>query len=349
MIEQGLCSLGDHVADPTTGERTPQAQRHAEILHYLDMAEPLGFDVVVAGEHHFSDFIMSVPQMWLARIAGRTDRIRLATGVTLLPHHDPVRIAEDFATLDVLSDGRAEVWMGKGVEPTVYEHFGQAAEEAADRQAEGLDLLTSLWTQRDLTWSGQFRSALKGVTLEPRPIQTPHPPVYVSCSSPESTVVPARLGLNLVMTGLAFDLDVLPDMVARYREVWAESGHAHEPRITMLAHCHVGATSQAAVEHLAKYQFEFQRWVFAKRMSTTPEAVQLPPRIENLGEPDCVIAVGGVAEVTDKAAQLIELSGCDRFIIQSDYGGQPFSIVQESVQRYAEEVMPQLRALSPTR
>jgi len=87
-------------------------------MEYLLAAEPLGFDTLVCGEHHFSGFIMSVPQIFLAWIAGQTERIRLATGVTLLPHHDPVRIAEDFATLDVVSGGRAEVWVGKGVSPT---------------------------------------------------------------------------------------------------------------------------------------------------------------------------------------------------------------------------------------
>ena len=106
-MQQGLCTLGDHVADPTTGVRTSQAERHANILEYLAAAEPLGFETAVAGEHHFSDFIMSVPQLFLAKLAGQTSKLRLATGVTLLPHHDPVRLAEDFATLDVLSDGRA--------------------------------------------------------------------------------------------------------------------------------------------------------------------------------------------------------------------------------------------------
>ena len=125
MIEQGLCSLGDHVADPTTRIRTSQTERHENILEYLGAAESLGFDAVVAGEHHFSDFIMSVPQMFLAHLAGQTSRVRLSSGVTLLPHHDPVRLAEDFATLDVLSNGRAERWVGKGVEPAVYQLFGQ--------------------------------------------------------------------------------------------------------------------------------------------------------------------------------------------------------------------------------
>ena len=346
-MQQGLCSLGDHVADPLAGERTSQAERHANILEYFDMAEPLGFDTVVAGEHHFSDFIMSVPQMFLARLAGTTSRIRLASGVTLLPHHDPVRIAEDFATLDVLSGGRAEVWVGKGVEPAIFRQFGQQPAEAVDRQQEGLELLIRLWTEEKISWSGQFRPDLDGVTLEPRPVQQPHPPVYVSCSSPESTVVPARLGLNVVMTGLAFDLHTLPGMVQRYREEWDKAGHAHRPSITLLAHCHVAPTSQQAIAHLKAYQFDFQKWVFAKRFQTQANEVQLPPRITNLGDDECVIAVGSPQAVLDKIATLCELSRCDRFIVQSDYGGQPFSIVKSSLQLYAADVLPQVARLAP--
>ena len=108
----------------------------------------------------------------------------------------------------------------------------------------------------------------------------------------------------------------------------------------MLAHCHVGPSSQAAIDHLSRYQFQFQKWVFAKRFQTSAEEVDLPPRITQLGRPECVIAVGSAQAVIDKIGQLCELSGCDRFIVQSDYGGQPWPIVKESVQRYAADVLP---------
>ncbi len=344
-MQQGLCSLGDHVADPTTGQRTSQETRHAEIMQYLGSAEPLGFDTVVAGEHHFSDFIMSVPQIYLAWLSGQTTNLRLATGVTLLPHHDPVRLAEDFSTLDVVSSGRAEMWVGKGVEPYVYKHFGQDPTRAADMQTEGLDLLTKLWTEENLNWEGEFRPPLNNVTLEPRPVQRPHPPVFVSCGSLESVDVPARLGLNLVMTVLAFDLDQLQPMVERYHAGWEAAGHTHKPKITLLAHVHVAPTSQEARDHLRKYQFDFQRWVFAKRFGMKSEDVQLPPRITDLGEPHNVIACGSPQEVTDKIGHLIELSGCDRFIYQGDYGGQPWPLVHRSLEMYAKEVLPVIKEM----
>ncbi len=339
-MEQGLCSLGDHVADPTTGVRTSQAERHANILDYLAAAEPMGFDAVVAGEHHFSDFIMSVPQIFLAWLAGQTSTIRLASGVTLLPHHDAVRIAEDFASLDVVSCGRAELWVGKGVEPYVYQHFGQDAAQTAEMQQEGLELLIKLWTEQNMSWQGQYRPPLVDVTLQPRPVQAPHPPIYIACTRVESVDVPARLGVNLVVTGLSMDLAVLPEMVERYHEKWEAYGHPHKPHITLLAHVHVAPTTQEARDHLRNYQFDFQRWVFSKRAGIPPKDVQLPPRILELDSPVCAIASGSPQEVTDKIGQLAELSKCDRFIYQGDYGGQPWSKVMRSLELYANEVMP---------
>lgn len=346
MMQQGLCTLGDHVADPLTGQRTSQDERHSNIFEYLSRAEPLGFDTIVVGEHHFSDFIMSVPQLFLSWFAAKTEKVRLATGVTLLPYHDPVRLAEDFATLDVISDWRAEMWVGKGVEPKVYQHFGQNATDAPARQQEGLELLLRLWTERDLHWHGQFRAPLAGITLQPRPVHQPHLPVYVSCSNPEVTIVPAKLGLNLVLTGLAFDLEQLKPMVLRYHQEWEKCGHSHQPKITLLAHCHIAESSQAALKHLAQYQFSFQRWVFSKRFGMAEKDVELPPRVTNLGAQERVIAVGSCQQVLDKIAQLCEMSGCDRFIYQGDYGGQPWPRVMQSLELYGQHVLPEVSKLA---
>ena len=110
-MDLGLLTLGDHRADPASGAMTSQAQRHQHILEYLDYAEPAGFDAAFVGEHHFSDFITASPAVFLAWLAGRTTNITVGSGVSLLPHHDPVKLAEDFATLDVVSGGRAEMWV----------------------------------------------------------------------------------------------------------------------------------------------------------------------------------------------------------------------------------------------
>jgi alkanesulfonate monooxygenase SsuD/methylene tetrahydromethanopterin reductase-like flavin-dependent oxidoreductase (luciferase family) len=344
-MEVGLCTLGDHRADPTTGVWTTQTQRHANIMEYLLAAEPLGFDTVVCGEHHFSGFIMSAPHVFLAWLAGQTRRLRLATGITLLPHHDPVFLAEDFSTLDVVSGGRAELWVGKGVEPYVYAHFGQNVQRANDMQREGILLLQKLWTETNVSWKGEFRPPLNGVTLQPRPVQTPHPPIYIAAGSVEGCEEAARLGAGIAITGLSAELEQMPRMRDRYLQVWEESGHKHGPRITVLAHVYCAPTSQEAIAHLSQYQPSFQKWVISKRRGVTPEEIELPPRITNLGSAESAIACGSPQAVLDKICQIVELIGADRYILQSDYGGQPWPKVMGSLELFADQVLPKLKKL----
>jgi alkanesulfonate monooxygenase SsuD/methylene tetrahydromethanopterin reductase-like flavin-dependent oxidoreductase (luciferase family) len=341
-MELGLLTLGDHLADPATGVRTPQAQRHKELLEYLDFAEPAGFDAVVVGEHHFSDFIVSVPQVFLAWVAARTSRIRLATGVTLLPHHDAVRLAEDFATLDVVSDGRAEIWIGKGVEPYVYRQFGQDATKVAAMQDEGLRLLLRLWNERNVSWTGDFRPPLDGVTVEPRPVQQPHPPVLVACSNVAGAEFAATLGLGITVTLLSCPRSEIPRIVGAYRQAWTEAGHKHRPQVTLNAHVHVAPTTQEARRHLEVYQFGFQKWVFSKRTGIPKDEVKLPPWVTDLDSPDCAIMSGGADEVADRISALADSCAFDRFTYQGDYGGQPWPLVKRSLDLFASRVIPQI-------
>lgn len=341
-MDLGLLTLGDHRPDPATGERTTQIEKHRELLDYLDLAAPAGFDAVMVGEHHFSDFIVSAPQVFLAWVAARHPKLRLATGVTLLPHHDPVKLAEDFATLDVISGGRAELWVGKGVEPQVYRQFGQDASKAVEMQQEGLELLIKLWTETDVSWSGRFRPPLDNVTLEPRPVQQPHPPISVACSSPGSAVSAAELGLGITMTMLAFERDQLPRIVDAYQSAFGEAGHRHDPKVTVHCHVHVAPTSQEAYDHLGIYQFPFQRWVFAKRTGLDPDDVQLPDRITNLSDSNCAIVCGSADEVLDRIGRITSSCQVDRFTYQGDYGGQPWSLVKRSLDLFATNVIPHL-------
>lgn len=347
-MQLGLLTLGDHRADPATGERTSQAERHRDILEYLSYAEPAGFDAAFVGEHHFSDFITSSPPVFLAWLAGRTSKITLGSGVTLLPHHDAVKVAEDFATLDVVSDGRAEMWVGRGVEPLVYGHFGQDASRAVDMQQEALKLLIRLWTETDVTWSGEFRPPLHGVTLQPRPIQRPHVPIKVAVSRRESAVAAAELGLGITLTMLAFDREQLGPVVEAYHDAFAAAGHTHRPFVDLHAHVHVAPTSQEARDHLEIYQAPFQKWVFAKRFGIPEAEIQLPPRITDFASPDCAIVNGSPNEVVERIAAFVELAPIDRFTYQGDYAGQPWPTVMRSLDLFAG-VMDDVRALQFTR
>ena len=343
-MQVGLLTLGDHRADPATDERTTQAERHGQILDYLDHAEPAGFDAVFVGEHHFSDFITAAPPVFLAWLAGRTSTITLGSGVTLLPHHDPVKVAEDFATLDVVSGGRAEVWVGRGVEPYAYSYFGQDADRATDMQQEGLELLLRLWTETDVTWAGTFRPPLDGVTLQPRPVQQPHPPVKVAVSRRESAIAAARLGLGISITMLSFDRNRLGPVIEAYHDAFDGDLRGTEPWVDLHAHVHVAPTSQEARDHLGVYQAPFQRWVFAKRMGIAEAEVDLPPRITDFAHPECAVVNGSPAEVVDRIGAFLDLAPIDRFTYQGDYGGQPWPLVMRSLELFGG-VMEDIRRL----
>ena len=153
-----LVSLGDHLHDPHTGRYSEtQVERFALWVDEGVLAERLGFHAYWMGEHHCSDYIVSSPQMLLAAVAGRTERILLGTAVSLLPNNDPVRLAEDFASLDLLSQGRAQIGFGSGFTEHTFQLFGQDLSRVAELSAENLDLLQRIWTEDRVTWSGQFR------------------------------------------------------------------------------------------------------------------------------------------------------------------------------------------------
>ena len=175
----GVLSLGDCLDDPVSGAVTSPAERHRAIVDEGVLAETLGFDSVWLGEHHFCDYVLAAPPVVLAAIAARTTRIRLGTGVTLLANLDPVRVAEDYATVDAISNGRVELSVGRGILVDTYEVFGQKPDQSRERFRENLELLRRLWSERDVTWSGRFRAPLDHVTVEPRPVQRPHPPIWV--------------------------------------------------------------------------------------------------------------------------------------------------------------------------
>ncbi len=132
-MQMGILSLGDPLADPLTGERISQREKIRTMIELGVRTEEVGLDAYWVGEHHFNDYIVSSPQLILAAVAERTSRIRLGTGVTLLPNHDPIRVAEDFAILDIVSEGRVDLGVGRGIFSYIFEAFGQRYEDAGAR------------------------------------------------------------------------------------------------------------------------------------------------------------------------------------------------------------------------
>ena len=186
-------------------------------------ADALGYDSIWIAEHHFSNFgICSAPQVLAASIAGQTKRLRVGMGITLLPLHDPVQIAEELAVLDQLSGGRLEVGIGRASTTVEYSGFNIPYDESRPRVDEGLAILRGLWTQDQFSYAGQFRR-VDQVRLVPKPLQKPHPPLYLACNSADTVPIAARHGLPMMTSFLVLD-EALNERREVYRQVSSEAG-----------------------------------------------------------------------------------------------------------------------------
>lgn len=323
----GLLSLGDCHDDPVAGTKTSPAQRHRAIVDEAVLAESLGFDAVWLGEHHPCDSVLAAPPVVLAAIAARTARIRLGAGVTRLASLDPVRVAEDYATVDAISNGRVELSVGRGILVDTDEGFGQKPDESRERFRENLELLRRLWNETGVSWSGRFRAPLDRVTVEPRPVQAPHPPIWVGGeSSPASVDLAVELGLPLMLPSvLAPPADLLP-LVQRYRERWDAAGR--DPagaRVACCNHVHVAANSQQA--RLARRDREGQA------LGAVRDSERLLAGI----------VCGSPGEVVDRIAATRETLGLDLHLSIFDLGGLPPAQVARTLELFATQVLPHLR------
>ena len=168
-------------------------------------AEELGYDSVWIAEHHFTSYgVCSAPQVLAAAVAGQTTRLRVGMGITLLPLHDPIQIAEELAVLDVLSGGRLDVGIGRASTPAEYSGYNIPYEESRARVDEGLEILRGVWTHDPFSYAGAFRQ-VHDVSLVPKPLQRPHPPLFLACNSAETVPIAARHGLPMMSSFAVLD------------------------------------------------------------------------------------------------------------------------------------------------
>ena len=255
VVRMGLLSLGDLITDPISGRRRTLAERHRNLVDQAVWAEECGFESFHLGEHHFSEYVLSSPQVVLGAIAERTSTLRLSTGVTLAANLDPVRVAEDYATVDALSNGRIEPCFGRGtLFPDVYTEFGQEERHAKDRFAENVELILRLWSEENVDWSGRFRADLHGVTVQPRPTQTPRPPVWIGAGmSLDSVDLAARLGCRLLLPTVFGSWELFVPAVEHYIERWEHYGNDPSTRrIGAISHAGIALDSTAARERFER-------------------------------------------------------------------------------------------------
>lgn len=340
----GLLSLGDHLCDPVTGIMTTQAERHRSLVEQAVLAEACGFASVHLGEHHFCDYILASPPVVLAAVAERTRTIRLSTGVTLGVNLDPVRIAEDYATVDLLSEGRVEPVIGRGTFfPHTFAAFGQDPADARERFAEQVELLVQLWeSDGPVSWSGRFRAPLDGVVVQPRPLQRPRPPLWLGAGSSKASVeLAARLGLWLMLPTVFGTPEQFAPMVEHYLACWEEAGRARaEARIGCVSHCHVGRTSAEARATWQPRYTNYMTWV--SELITRSAGGSAVPPFDFDATVRSLALCGSPAEVVQRMGELRECLQLDTHLVMMDMGGMPMDEVRATIERFGAEVLPQL-------
>ena len=247
-MELGIYTFGDITPDPNTGRAISIPQRYAEILAAAKLADDAGLDVFGVGEHHRLDIPISSPAAILAAIAGGTKRIRLSSAVTILSTLDPVRVFQDFATVDLLSGGRAEVIAGRGAYIESFALFGDDIADYDALFAEKLDLLLKLNVSERVIWEGHFRPPLSNSEISPRPVGKL--PIWLGVGgNPESALRAGDLGLPLILANISQPPANFVSQIAAYRQRHAEKGHdASTLKVAIATHVHVAKDSQTALE-----------------------------------------------------------------------------------------------------
>jgi alkanesulfonate monooxygenase SsuD/methylene tetrahydromethanopterin reductase-like flavin-dependent oxidoreductase (luciferase family) len=346
-MELGLVTLGDWLPDPATGTRISQVDRFRQIVELGVLADELGFATFHVGEHHFSEYAVSSPAVLLAAIAERTRRVRLSTAVSLLPHHDAVRVAEDYATVDVLSSGRVEMIAGRGVYHDHYRYFGGSWEESEAMLAESVELLRLLWTQETVSWQGNWRGPLDNVTVHPRPVQQPHPPIWLSASSPASVDRAVALGCPIMIPTISTGVAQPAVLAAAYRRGWLEARRdPADARVGLHVHLYVGAgTTAEARRFWAPHQESYLGWVLREIRGIDGP---LPPTFQVGDEPGAQAVCASADDASAELSRRLEAIGnVDRLLVQCDQGGLAALETAGSIRRFATDVAPRLN-LAPT-
>jgi alkanesulfonate monooxygenase SsuD/methylene tetrahydromethanopterin reductase-like flavin-dependent oxidoreductase (luciferase family) len=337
-------TLGDSVQDPVTGVLETPAQRHRAVVDAAAVADEVGFHGVNIGEHHGLEYIYSAPPVILAAIAERTTNLRLSTAVTLAANLDPVRAAEDYATLDALSGGRSEMVVGRGnFFTSTYTLFGQDPDDSHQFFGENVELLLRLWSGEEVTWSGTSRPALERFTLQPTPEAIP--PLWIGGGASESTTeLAARLGLNLMLPSAFGNPAIFAPVVDTYLERYAAYGHSREPLVGACWHVNVGATSQAARarwEPRYRAYFELMAKVIRRVNPNPPPFIDKPFDFEWLTSNGPAI-VGSPDEVVERLGTVSQTLKADVNLVYLDMGGQPAAEYRAMVEMMGEKVLPKL-------
>jgi probable LLM family oxidoreductase len=339
-MQIGIYTFAETTPDPRTGRTISAAERLRDLLEEIELADQVGLDVYGVGEHHRPDFVVSAPAVVLGAAAVRTKQIRLTSAVTVLSSDDPVRVFQDFATVDLLSGGRAEIMAGRGSFIESFPLFGYDLEDYDALFSEKLALLLELRDGERVTWSGEHRAPLKDRGVYPRPVQQPLPIWIAVGGTPESVVRAGTLGLPLALAIIGGTPERFVPLVDLYREAGARAGHDPSTlKVSINSHAYVADDSQrAADEFFPSYAEAMGRIGRERGWPPTTRA-----QFDALRSPRGALAIGSPQEVIDKILAQHELFHHDRFLAQLTVGTMPHRGVMRAIELMGTQVAPVVR------
>ncbi|WP_405827023.1 LLM class flavin-dependent oxidoreductase [Streptomyces sp. NBC_00105] len=332
-MQFGIFTVGDVTADPTTGRLPSEHERIKAMLAIAQKAEEVGLDVFATGEHHNPPFVPSSPTTMLGYIAARTQNLILSTSTTLITTNDPVKIAEDFAMLQHIADGRVDVMMGRGNTGPVYPWFGKDIRDGIDLAVENYALLRRLWDEDTVTWKGKFRTPLQSFTSTPRPLDGVAPFVWHgSIRSPEIAEQAAYYGDGFFHNNIFWPASHTEQMVNLYRQRYAHYGHGtpEQAIVGLGGQVFMRKNSQDAIREFRPY-FD-NAPVYGHGPSLEEFTSQTP------------LTVGSPQQVIERTLSFRDYAGdYQRQLFLMDHAGLPLKTVLEQLDLLGEEVVPVLR------
>jgi probable LLM family oxidoreductase len=337
-MELGVYTFAELTPSVAGGPVVAPRERLRDLLEEVELADQVGLDVFGVGEHHRPDFAVSTPAVVLAAAAERTERIRLSSAVSVISSDDPVRVFQDFATLDLLSGGRAEIMAGRGSFTESFPLFGYDLHDYDELFAEKLELLLALRERTEVTWQGRHRAPIEGRGVYPRPLQEPLPVWIAVGGSPESAIRTGRLALPMALAIIGGEPARFAPFAELHREAAREAGH-EPPALSINSHGFLATDSQVAAD--TAYP------PFALMMDRIGRERGWPPMARQTFEASRTMRganfVGNPEEVAAKIVHQHQIFDHQRFLIQFSVGTLPHADVMRSIELFGTEVAPLVR------
>ena len=340
-MELGLYTFADVNPNPAPGQRGIEgAQRMKELLAEIELADQVGLDVFGLGEHHRADYLASAPAMALAAAAARTKNIRLTSAVTVLSSEDPVRVYQQFATLDLISNGRAEIMAGRGSFIESFPLFGYDLGDYDELFTEKLELLLAIRDQENVTWSGAMRAPIKGRSVYPRALQDPLPLWIAVGGTPQSVARAGALGLPLAIAIIGGEPARFAPLFDLYRQAAAKAGQDPAKLKTSInVHGFVADTDQLARDQFHGPSTEVMNRIGRERGWGPSSRAQY----DRSAAPDGALFIGDPETLAKKIIAHHKIFNNDRFLLQMAIGLMPHDQIMHGIELYGTKVAPIVR------